>query len=157
METESERRQDMRKTVWLVVVFVLHCAVAWAETGAGIGHVQTLRGSASILRGTEVVVVAAGMAIQRQDVIRTAPDSAVGIVLLDDTTISLGADSELVLAECTFEPKEGRLGLVMRMIKGTFSYVSGMIGKLAPDSVRLEIPDGTIAVRGTKLLVEARP
>jgi len=44
----------------------------------------------------------------------------------------------------------------MKMAKGTFSYLSGLIAKLAPDSVKLLIPDATIAVRGTKLLVDVQ-
>jgi len=44
--------------------------------------------------------------------------------------------------------------MAARMMKGSFAYLSGLIGKLAPDTVQLAIPDATIAVRGTKLLVE---
>ncbi|MDP2105247.1 MAG: hypothetical protein Q8J76_04560, partial [Desulfobulbaceae bacterium] len=61
-----------------------------------------------------------------------------------------------IITECDFFPKEGRFSLVLRMLKGTFSYISGIMAKLAPEAVRLEIPDGTIAVRGTKLLVDVR-
>ncbi len=42
------------------------------------------------------------------------------------------------------------------MIKGTFAYLSGLIGKLSPDTLQLEIPEATIVVRGTKLLIEVR-
>jgi hypothetical protein len=36
------------------------------------------------------------------------------------------------------------------MVKGTFVYLSGVIGKLSPESIRLETPVGTIAIRGTR-------
>ena len=75
-------------------------------------------------------------------------------MLLDDTTISLGSNSALSLSGFDFLPKERKFSLAMRMIKGTFVYVSGQISKLAPDAIHLSIPDATIAVRGTKLLVE---
>jgi hypothetical protein len=42
------------------------------------------------------------------------------------------------------------------MAKGTFAYLAGLIGKLAPGSIQLLIPDAIIAVRGTKLLVEVQ-
>ena len=51
---------------------------------------------------------------------------------------------------------KGKFAFLARMVKGTFSYISGLIGKLSPNSVQLEIPDATIAVRGTKLLVEVQ-
>jgi hypothetical protein len=41
----------------------------------------------------------------------------------------------------------------MRMAKGTFAYLTGLIGKLAPGTIQLQLPDATIGVRGTKLLV----
>jgi hypothetical protein len=42
------------------------------------------------------------------------------------------------------------------MAKGSFAYLSGLIGKLAPQSVEILIPDATIAVRGTKLLIDIK-
>jgi hypothetical protein len=103
-----------------------------------------------------MVPIAVGTPLQRGDLVRTAKPGAVGIILLDDTTISLGPNSELSLKEYTFAPKEGKFSLVARMVKGTFVYLSGLIGKLSPNAVQLLIPDATIAVRGTKLLIEVQ-
>jgi len=36
------------------------------------------------------------------------------------------------------------------MVKGTFVYLSGVIAKLSPESIKLETPVGTIAIRGTR-------
>jgi hypothetical protein len=94
--------------------------------------------------------------VYRGDVVRTGKDGSMGIVLTDDTTISLGPNSELAIKEYAFDPKEGKFALLARMAKGTFVYLSGVIAKLAPNSVHLEIPDATIAVRGTKLLIEVQ-
>ncbi len=76
--------------------------------------------------------------------------------MLDDTTLSLGPNSEIIIKDYAFAPKEGKFAFLGRMVKGTFSYISGLIGKLSPNSIQLEIPDATIAVRGTKLLVEVQ-
>ena len=35
------------------------------------------------------------------------------------------------------------------MIKGALVYLAGVIGKLAPDSIKLESPVGIIAIRST--------
>jgi len=40
------------------------------------------------------------------------------------------------------------------MIRGTFSYLSGMIGKLSPGSTRIETPSGIVGVRGTHFLAK---
>lgn len=133
---------------------MLVAAPAGAEPVDRVGQVRTMSGTASIQRGDAVVPAAVGVEVQRGDVIRTGRPGAVGVVLTDDTTVSLGPGSELAINDYAFDPREGRFALVMRMAKGTLSYVSGLIGKLAPETIQLRIPDATIAVRGTKLLVE---
>lgn len=131
-------------------------AIAQPPQVETIGHIRTLQGGASIMRGDTVLPASVGMGVTQGDRVRTDKLSAVGIVLTDDTTISLGSGSELALNQYKFDPKGGKFSLVVRMVKGTFSFFSGMIGKLAPDSVQLSIPDATIAIRGTKLLIEIK-
>lgn len=120
----------------------------------GIGHVQTLQGNVWIERDGQRLAVAPGAEIRRGDLVRTGAPGAVGIVLSDHSSISLGSGSALAFDTYDFDPREGRFALVMRMVKGSFAYLSGLIGKLSPESIRLKVPDATIAVRGTKLLVE---
>jgi hypothetical protein len=119
-----------------------------------IGRIHTLKGEATVQRGTLKIPAAVGATLSRGDLVRTGKPGAVGIVLTDDTTISLGPNSELSLKEYAFVPNEGKFSLVVRMAKGSFAYLSGLIGKLAPEAVHLAIPDATIAVRGTKLLID---
>lgn len=138
----------------LIVIFA--SSPVYALQTAVIGHVQTKLGTASIIRETQAIPAVPGTALYRGDLVRTAKPGAVGIVLTDDTTISLGPNSELSLHEYDFAPKEGKFSLVARMVKGTFVYLSGLIGKLAPNAVQLVIPDATISVRGTKLLIDVQ-
>ena len=140
--------------VSFLFLFIIQPAVA-IETNS-IGHIQTLKGSVSILRGNLTIPAAIKVTVNRGDLVRTSKDGSVGIVLLDDTTLSLGPNSELIIKDYAFDPKEEKFAFLARMVKGTFSYISGLIGKLSPNSVQLEIPDATIAVRGTKLLVEVQ-
>lgn len=126
---------------------------ARAEQVEPIGRIRTLEGTASIHRGGVTVPATVGADVLRGDVIRTGKPGALGLVLNDETTVSLGSGSELTVTDFAFDPKEGRFGLVMRMMKGTFSYLAGLIAKLAPGTIQLQLPDATIAVRGTKLLI----
>ncbi len=137
-------------------LFILFFAIpqAFAIPADSIGHVQTLKGSALIVRGNTIKSVKIGEILYQNDLIRTSKDGSAGIVLTDDTTLSLGPGSEFIIKNYTFDPKKGKFALLTRMVKGTFVYLSGLIGKLAPGSIRLELPDATIAVRGTKLLIE---
>ena len=47
--------------------------------------------------------------------------------------------------------------MVIRVSQGIISYISGMISKLAPGSVRIETPVATLGIRGTSLLARIAP
>jgi len=139
------------------LVATLVAAPAFAQQAAEvIGHIQNVQGVVSIQRGGTTLSGAAGAVLYRGDLVRTGTPGAAGIVLTDDTSISQGSGSELSLDDYAFEPKEGKFALVLRMIKGTFSYITGQIVKLAPESAHVHTPDATIAVRGTKLLIQVQ-
>lgn len=139
------------------LVAILCSAPTFAQQPAEtIGHIQNMNGAVSIQRGTGTLAGVAGTPLLRGDLIRTGKPGAVGIVLTDDTTISLGSGSELALDDYAFDPNSGKFGLAMKMLKGTFSYITGQIGKLAPETVKVRTPDAIIATRGTKLLIEIK-
>ncbi len=95
-----------------------------------------------------------GTRLFQKDLIRSGPDSSAGIIFQDDTIISLGPNSELCMEEFLFNPKENEFSFTTKLFKGTFMFISGVIGKLSPESIKIETPDGTIAIRGTKFLVK---
>jgi hypothetical protein len=153
----QESKGDIMKAIICVLfLFILIIQPASALEADRVGYIHTLKGSALILRGDLTLPAAIRESIYRGDLVRTAKDSSVGIVMLDDTTLSLGPNSVIVIKDYAFVPKEGKFAFLAKMAKGTFSYIAGLIGKLSPNSIQLEIPDATIAVRGTKLLVEVQ-
>jgi hypothetical protein len=85
------------------------------------------------------------------DALRTGADGRLGITLKDDTRVSIGPGSEVRVDRFVFAPAEGRMGLVLNVVRGVMAYVSGRIAKLAPDSIRLETPAAVVGVRGTTL------
>jgi hypothetical protein len=107
-----------------------------------------------VIRGESVLDAEKGTRLYQSDVVRTEAGGSVGVVLRDDTTLSLGPSSELKMAEFKFKPDEGVLGMTLNMVKGTMVYISGQIAKLAPGSAQIETPAGVAAVRGTELLIE---
>lgn len=129
-------------------------AVAAPASSEAIGHVQHLTGTATVVRDNSALALAAGAALYKGDVVRTGKPGTAGMVLTDDTTISLGSGSEIALNDYAFQPKDGKFALAVKMVKGTFAYVTGQIVRLSPESAQVQTPDATIAVRGTKLLIE---
>ena len=142
----------MHRIVTFVLLFIL--AAPWSVLAADnfAGSVKNVQGSVVVKRQTMSLKAVRGMKIYANDVISTGQDGAVGIILQDNTIFSLGPDSELELKEYVFVPDQGSFSMLAKMIKGTFVYMSGLIGKLSPESITIETPVGTIAIRGTRFV-----
>jgi hypothetical protein len=125
-------------------------------TDQPVGSIKTLNGEVVILRVNEKIQVKIGTSVFQGDVIQTSKSGSVGIIFRDDSIISVGPESTMNLKQYVFEPKNEKFSILMKMIKGTFVYISGAIGKLSPNSIRLETPSSIIGVRGTKMLVEVK-
>ncbi|MDJ0623424.1 MAG: FecR family protein [Desulfocapsaceae bacterium] len=119
-----------------------------------IGFIDNVQGEVLIISGETSVQGVPNMKILPGDLIRTGSNSSVGLIMEDDTVLSLGPKSEIEIQEFLFDPAERNLSFVAKMIRGTFSFITGQIAKLAPRKVKLETPDATLAVRGTKFVVE---
>jgi len=141
-------------TLILAIVFSLFITATALAADDSVGNVKTISGKVSILRSNMAISPAIGEKIFINDVLRTEPDSSIGVVFKDDTLISLGPDSRLVINSFLFSPSENKLSIVVNMFKGTLVYLSGIIAKLAPDAVRIETPVASIGVRGTKFAVK---
>ena len=99
----------------------------------------------------------AGQVVFEADSLRTGADGRLGITLKDDTRVSLGPGSEVRLDRFVYAPADGRLGFVLKVVRGVVAYVSGRIAKLSPDSIRLETPAAIVGVRGTTLAIRVTP
>jgi hypothetical protein len=139
----------------ILILLLLFPVMLLAEE-APVGSIKTLGGDVLVLRGEQALPASIGMPVFQKDVIQTPPAGSVGIIFRDDSIISLGPSSRLDITEYVFEPKDEKFSVLMKMIKGTFVYISGAIGRLSPDSIKLETPSSIIAVRGTKMLIEVK-
>jgi hypothetical protein len=126
-----------------------------ADTDGTIGVVRNFAGSATVTRGGYVLPATTGTRLHVGDTLGTGPDGSLGVILRDNSCLSLGPSSSLVLRDFVFSPYEGKLGLWVRLSRGTMSYLSGLIGKLAPEKARIDTPLATIGIRGTHFAVKA--
>lgn len=130
---------------------LVSCAVG-AET-LPVGNVKTLSGSASVMTENNIVSAVPGTPIYHGSTLRTEADSSMGVTFNDETLMSFGPNTTLVVEAYLYEPTDGKLKLSVRLAKGSLNYVSGVIAKLQPDAVSVETPKGIIGVRGTQFLV----
>jgi hypothetical protein len=146
----------MRLTIvnMLVLVFMLIGICTSAAEEAFVGVVKSVEGGAIITRNGVTVTVVTGMEIKQMDIVKTDRQGTVGLVFSDDTRISMGPKTEIAVDDYLFEPSEKRLSFILRLIRGTVSFLSGQIAKLSPESVQLVMPAATIGVRGTHVLIK---
>ncbi|HSB03834.1 MAG TPA: FecR family protein [Thermodesulfobacteriota bacterium] len=138
------------------VFFLLSFGGTAATAGPSpvIGTVQKVNGMATVVRQGQTISAKIGSEIWENDTLRTGPDGSIGVVFNDDTLLSLGPGSVLVIDEFVFAPNQGKFSIVIRMLKGTAAYLSGLISKLAPESAHFETPSASIGIRGTKFVVK---
>lgn len=136
-------------------VSLFMCAASGASAGAGetIGSVKNVQGTAAVVRAGEKIPAQPGLKLVEGDIVETGADGTLGLILRDDSSLSLGPSSRIAIERFLYTPAEGKLGLTTRIYRGTLAYLSGIIGRLAPDSTTFVTPTFTIGVRGTHFAV----
>lgn len=141
----------MRSCCTLVMlVLTLNAPVAWGAEIAGL--VKTAVPAAWIIRDGKRIAAEQGMKLSAGDILKTENEGRLGVILQDDSLLTVGPATELHLKDFQFAPAQGKMGMILRLVRGVAAYVSGHIGKLAPDRIRFETPTATIGVRGTRFI-----
>lgn len=122
-----------------------------AETA---GSIRTLKGTAAVVRGDASLPANVGMHIMSGDVLRTGPDSSMGVLFRDDTSLSVGPEAEIAVDDFAFDPAQGNLAMLVKVSKGAAAFISGEIAKLKPESMVVTTPLSTIGIRGTRFVVK---
>lgn len=147
----------MKNTVTVTLLLSALCLLAAADSafaGETIGVVRSASGAATVTRGEKTLPAVPGLKIMAGDTLGTGRDGSLGVILRDDSSLSIGPESRLVLRSFLFAPSEGKYDLAARISRGTMAYLSGLIGKLAPQKARFETPTATIGIRGTRFAVK---
>ena len=119
-----------------------------------IGYIKKVEKPAFVVRQGMRQTADIGHSVYMNDLLKTGAAGAMGVTFKDNTMISIGPDTEFVVDEFVYQPREKALSFTSRMTRGTLHFVSGTIAKLAPESVSVETPPGTIGIRGTRFLVK---
>jgi len=146
----------MKKLI-LAALMLSFATAQVAVAGETIGYVKTVSGTATVVRLGAERNLAVGAPLFENDMLKTGRESSLGVTMKDGTTLSAGPETEILLDKYAYAPKAGQLGFVARVSQGTLDFVSGMLGKLAPESVAIETPTGVIGMRGTHFVVRVAP
>lgn len=122
----------------------------FAPTGAradAIGDVVSVVPQASDQRGGAVQELSVNDLLEQNDRIVTTGDGSVYIHFIDDTVLTVGANSEVILDKFVFDGDKAR-SAVIEITRGTLRFVTGSSDHSA---YQLKTPVATIGVRGTTI------
>lgn len=114
-------------------------------------------GSAAAVRGTVNAsapgaigrIVSSGKPLFHKDHVTTDDAARLQVLLVDETTFTIGPNSDMVLDEFVYDPKTDAGKVTAKVTKGVFRFVTGKVARKSPASMNVNMPVGTIGIRGT--------
>ena len=155
----------MKKILSFLVVFILSFSISNADElntdqlsslitdTKSLTIEKQLVGIVGAISGTvrtETRELKSGDQIYLNETIIAGLGSGTQILLLDQSTFTIGAESEVVMDTFIFDPDTHEGKIVASVKQGSLKVISGLISKKNPDSLTVEVPEGTLGSRGTE-------
>ena len=140
----------MRKILSLIVASIFLFNVSQAETLKIEKQLVGIVGAISGTVKTETRELKAGDKIYLNETIFAGTGAGTQILLLDQSTFTIGSDSEVVMDTFIYDPATNEGKIVASVKQGSLKVISGLISKKNPDSLTVEVPEGTLGSRGTE-------
>ena len=154
----------MKRYLCLLALVWLACLTAPVVAGESdpaaavenhVALIKSVNGDVQVTRDHRAFKGSRGTVLKVSDRVVTASGATAAIVFRDGTLLTLGSGADILVRDYVFEPKESKFSFALYLAKGSAIYESGKIGKLSPQSVKVETPNATVGVRGTRFLIEA--
>lgn len=126
-----------------------------AQAEDTIGQVKTAKGDVKVMRHGAAQPLAVGDHVFQSDTISTSKGASVGITFVDNSMMSLGPGSQLVLDQFQFDTTTHAGVFNTSLSKGTLAVKSGQIVQQTPEAMHIKTPAALLGVRGTEFLVKA--
>lgn len=145
---------------YAILLLVTLAALAGRDAGAAIDDQITIGNTRVVVKTVigsfegDLRVLELEDDVYHNELVETGEEAATKLVFLDETSLTLGADSQIVLDSFVFDPDPSQASFVMTAVKGVFRFASG---KLPKNAYRINTPAATIGVRGTTLTVSVVP
>lgn len=128
--------------VWSALLVATSPAGAAADDW--VAQIKVAQGSVTIQRDNRSLPGDLGKRLKENDIIVTSANSAVGMTFNDNSMLSLGANSEVVLRRYSYDPTTyiGAFDAVVN--RGTVSMTTGNIVSQSAEAMRLTTPDAEL-------------
>ncbi|MEN6620902.1 MAG: FecR domain-containing protein [Smithella sp.] len=136
----------------LIVIFFYSSPAHTEEQRAGI--VKNVSGKAFIERNKTIKSVNVKDGLLEKDILITGHDGSMGVILQDNSVMSIGPNTRVIISKFLFNPAAEKLSFTAQVKKGTVVYLTGLIAKLNRNGVRFETPSSVCGIRGTHFAVK---
>ena len=138
---------------YFAICFVTLFTTVGAHAADRIGKIKIASGDVSVTRDGVEIAAETGTELFEADVITTGENSAVGMTFSDNSRVSLGPESSLLLERFDHQKGGKKDGFDLRINHGSLTAASGDIAKTRPLAMRVLMPTTVLGVKGTEFAV----
>lgn len=155
MNSMTQARRTANGLALVLILLAVSGSVAKADN-AQVAQIKTVSGQAEIVRNGARAAARVGDPLFEKDTIETGTDGAIGITFIDNTVMSSGPNSQIVLEDYKFNSSNFKGSMLADMNRGTVSMISGDIARSSPGAMKVKTPTAILGVRGTRFVIEVK-
>lgn len=144
----------MRSSLIAMCLMIFCCTGMAGAEEPRAGFVKNVSGQAFIERNKVMAPAKVKDRLMEKDILVTGRDGSMGVILQDNSVMSIGSNTRLVISQFAFEPADEKLSFSAQIKKGTVVYLTGLIAKLNHRGVKFETPAATCGIRGTHFAIK---
>jgi len=130
-----------------LVTMLALAATSPAHSATRIGATSIASNEVKGVLGSTLRTLGVGESVYQNEKISTGSNGRVQLLFLDETSMTLGPSSTVVLNRLVYDPSSNKKSqLVLNAVSGAFRFVSGSGDK---KGYKVKTPAGTIGIRGT--------
>jgi hypothetical protein len=141
-------------TLFIILTMLIVSNISYAENI--VAKAKKVEGNAyAQLDEQEKRKLSIGKSIFEKDIVTTEESSSVTLIFSDKTRFELGPESSLKVNKYLYEQNSNEDSTSIKILKGTFRFISGLIAKNKPEAMEVNTAVATIGIRGTSVAGKA--
>jgi hypothetical protein len=153
-ERKRAKVLPLRCLPWLSVAFLFFPSLSVAApnpTLIRIGDAAAVSGkvSATAPGAKKARDIKNGQPLYLNDNVTTDGNGHLQVILLDSTVFTLGPNTNMILDTYVYDPATNAGEMAATVAKGFFRYIAGKITPKNGENLKINLPVGTIGIRGT--------
>ena len=112
-----------------------------------IGRVETVTGSATVVRNGIAIELNVGDLVFQGDLVRTRTSSTLAIAFSDGSAFTLNENARMALNEFVYDPNSTANSAVINLVQGTVSFIAAQVAKTGNMRVETRLRRSAFAAR----------